>query len=46
MGDVLVRDTLFGPVTDSLKIALHFEMSHAHVLRAIDKCKAELETES
>ena len=36
----------FGAVTDSLKIAEHFDMSHAHVLRAIDKCKNELATKS
>jgi phage regulator Rha-like protein len=46
MGEVWVRDTPFGPVTDSLKIAEHFDMSHPHVLRAIDKCKAELSIES
>lgn len=46
MGDVWIRDTPFGPVTDSLKIAEHFEMTHAHLLRAIDKCKEELRTES
>ena len=45
MGDVWIRDTPFGPVTDSLKIAEHFEMEHKHVLRAIDKCIAELSTE-
>ena len=27
MGDVWIRDTPFGPVTDSLKIAEHFDMS-------------------
>ena len=46
MGDVWIRDTPFGPVTDSLKIAEHFNMSHAHLLRAIDKCNYELGTES
>ena len=30
MGDVWVRDTPFGPVTDSLKIAEKFEMDHKH----------------
>lgn len=45
MGDVWIRDTPFGPVTDSLKIAEHFDMSHKHILRAIDKCKTELVTE-
>lgn len=42
MGDVWVRDTPFGPVTDSLKIAEKFEMDHKNVLRAIDKCRSEL----
>lgn len=42
MGDVWVRDTPFGPVTDSLIIAQRFEMEHRHVLRAIDKCREEL----
>lgn len=42
MGDVWVRDTPFGPVTDSLKIAEKFDMEHKHVLRAIKKCIDEL----
>ncbi|WPU63270.1 Rha family transcriptional regulator [Peredibacter starrii] len=42
MGDVWVRDTPFGPVTDSLKIAEKFGMEHKHVLRAIKKCIEEL----
>lgn len=46
MGDVWIRDTPFGPVTDSLKIAEHFGMSHAHLLRAIDKCRRELSIQS
>lgn len=46
MGDVWIRDTPFGPVTDSLRVAKHFDMTHAHLLRAIDKCKDELGTES
>lgn len=46
MGDVWIRDTPFGPVTDSLKVSEHFDMNHAHLLRAIDKCKRELGTES
>lgn len=45
MGDVWVRDTPFGPVTDSLKIAEKFEMEHKHVLRAIKKCIDELSIE-
>lgn len=35
MGDVWVRDTPFGPVTDSLKIAEKFDIDHKHVLPAI-----------
>ncbi len=46
MGDVWVRDTPFGAVTDSLRIADKFGMHHAHVLRAIKKCLVELGTES
>ncbi len=42
MGDVWVRDTPFGPVTDSLKIAEKFEIEHKNVLRAIKKCQQEL----
>jgi phage regulator Rha-like protein len=42
MGDVWVRDTPFGPVTDSLKIAEKFEIDHKNILRAVDKCKDEL----
>ncbi len=45
MGDVWVRDTPFGPVTDSLRIAEKFEMEHKHVLRSIKKCLAELSTQ-
>ena len=45
MGDVWVRDTPFGPVTDSLKIAEKFDMEHRNVLRAIKKCEKELGTQ-
>ena len=45
MGDVWIRDTPFGPVTDSLKIAEHFGIKHHNILRAIDKCNDELGTE-
>lgn len=45
MGNVWVRDTPFGPVTDSLKIAENFEIDHKNVLRAIKKCEAELGTQ-
>lgn len=46
MGDVWVRDSPFGAVTDSLKLAKYFDMTHAHMLRAIDKMIEELGTES
>ena len=46
MGDVWIRDTPFGPVTDSLVLAEKFGMQHPHIIRAIDKCKEELSTES
>lgn len=42
MGDVWIRDTPFGPVTDSLKIAEHFDIEHKNILRSIDKCIGEL----
>jgi len=45
MGDVWVRDTPFGPVTDSLKIAEKFAMDHKNVLRAIKKSEQELGTQ-
>ena len=45
MGDVWVRDMPFGAVTDSLKVAKHFNVKHTHILRSIDKCKNELGTE-
>ena len=45
MGDVWVRDTPFGPVTDSLKIAEKFDIDHKNVLRAIKKCETELGTQ-
>ncbi len=45
MCDVWIRDTPFGPVTDSLKIAEKFQMEHKHVLRAIKKCLDELSTQ-
>lgn len=46
MGDVWIKDTPFSPATDSVKIAEHFNMSHFHNLRAIDKCIKELSIES
>jgi phage regulator Rha-like protein len=45
MGDVWVRDTPFGPVTDSLKLAEKFEIDHKNILRAIKKCEKELGTQ-
>lgn len=45
MGDVWVRDTPFGPVTDSLKISEKFGIDHKNVLRAIKKCEKELGTQ-
>ncbi len=45
MRDVWIRDTPFGAVTDSLKIAEHFDMKHKHILRAIDNCTNELSIE-
>jgi phage regulator Rha-like protein len=42
MGDVWMRDTPFGPVTDSMVIAERFNLKHHNVLRAISKCKSEL----
>lgn len=45
MGDVWVRDTPFGPVTDSLKIAERFGLAHKNILRAIKKCELELSTQ-
>lgn len=45
MGDVWVRDTPFGPVTDTLKIAEKFEVDHKNILRAVKKCYGELGTQ-
>ncbi len=45
MGDVWIRDTPFGPVTDSLKIAEKFGVDHKNILRSIDKCVRELRTQ-
>lgn len=42
MGDVWIRDTPFGPVTDSQVIAERFGLKHHNVLRSISKCKDEL----
>jgi phage regulator Rha-like protein len=45
MGDVWIRDLPFEAVTDSLKIAEHFNIKHHNVLRSVDKCINELGTE-
>ena len=45
MGDVWIRDTPFGAVTDSLILAEKFGIQHKHILRAIDTCKKELSTQ-
>ncbi len=42
MGDVWIRDTPFGPVTDSLIISEKFKIKHSNVLRAIQKCREDL----
>ena len=42
MGDVWVRDSPFGPVTDSLIIAEKFKIKHSNVLSAIQKYREEL----
>lgn len=42
MGDVWLRDTPFGPVTDTLILANKFSIRHDNILRAIQKCKEEL----
>lgn len=45
MGDVWVRDTPFGSITDSLVLAKKFGLTHGKILRSIEKCKAELAVE-
>ena len=42
MGDVWIRDTPFGPVTDSVTVANKFDLNHRNVLRAIEKVNEEL----
>lgn len=46
MGEVWVRDTPFGPVTDSLVLAKKFGLTHGNILRSINKCKSELANEA
>ncbi len=42
MGDVWLRDTPFGPVTDSQILAKKFGLTHGNILRSISKCRKEL----
>lgn len=42
MGEVWLRDTPFGPVTDSLVLAKKFDLTHSNILRSITKCRSEL----
>ena len=46
MGDVWLRDTPFGAVTDSIILEKKFGIKHSNILRAINKCRAELSHES
>ncbi len=46
MGDVWIRDTPFGPVTDSLTLADKFNLRHDNILRAIEKCRKELSAQA
>lgn len=46
MGDVWIRDTPFGRLTDSLRVSEKFELDHYYVLKAIDKCLSELSPSS
>ena len=43
MGEVWIRDTPFGPVTDSMIVANKFGLTHHNVLRAISKVHEELD---
>lgn len=42
MGNVWIRDTPFGPVTDSLVLSKVFKLRHDRILRSISKCREEL----
>lgn len=42
MGDVWVRDSPFGPVTDTLVLSDKFNIRHDNILRAVQKCREEL----
>lgn len=46
MGDVWIRDTPFGPITDSLVLAKKFGVTHGNILRSVDRCNSELAKES
>lgn len=41
MGDVWVRDSPFGPVTDTLVLSDKFNIRHDNILRAVQKCREE-----
>ncbi len=45
MGDVWIRDTPFGPVTDTLLLSKKFGISHSNILRAVERCQKDLATE-
>lgn len=42
MGDVWVRDSPFGPVTDTLVLSDKFNIRHDNILRSVQKCREEL----
>lgn len=46
MGDVWIRDTPFGAVTDSMILANKFGLAHKNILRSVDKCILELSHEA
>ena len=46
MGEVWIRDTPFGPVTDSIIVASKFGLTNRNVLRAISKVHDELDDNS
>lgn len=45
MGDVWVRDTPFGSITDSQILSKKFGLTHGNILRSISKCMKELGSE-
>lgn len=46
MGEVWIRDTPFGPITDSLTLAKKFGVTHGNILRSANKCYSELAHET